>query len=83
MTKNIFDKERVEMILTTEESTSCKRNTTDVSQKYHYYKQELGDFGTEKDNFPENSEKFILIKATSLIRIKKRFTMLTTTFSGK
>lgn len=83
MTKNIFGKGRVETTLTTEKSTSCKRNTTDVSQKYGYFKQELCDFGTEKDNFPDNSEKFILIKATSLIRTTKRFTMLTTKFSGK
>lgn len=83
MTKNIFGEGSVQTPLTTEKSTGFKRNTADVWQKYGYFKQELRDFGTEKDNIPENSEQFFLIKATSLIRITKTFTMLTTTFSGK
>ena len=54
MSKNIFGEGKVEITLTAEKITSFEKNTTDVWQKYGYFKQQPCDFGTEKDNFPEN-----------------------------
>ena len=39
MTKNIFGEGRVETIISAEKTTSFKRNTTDVWQKYGYFNQ--------------------------------------------
>ena len=59
MTKNIFGEGRVETIISAEKTTSFKRNTTDVWQKYGYFNQKPCEFSTEKDNMPENSIFYI------------------------
>ena len=59
MTKNIFGEGRVETIISAEKTTSFKRNTTDVWQKYCYFNQTPCEFSTEKDNMPENSIFYI------------------------
>ena len=54
MSKNILGEGKVETTLTAEKITSFEKNSTNVWQKYGYFKQQPCDFGTEKDNFPEN-----------------------------
>lgn len=52
MTKNVFDG-RVETTITAEKESSFKRNTTDLSKNYGYFKQQAYDFLIEKSNLPE------------------------------
>lgn len=59
MTKNIFVEGRVETIISAEKTSSFKRNTTDVWQKYGYFNQKPCDFSIEKDNVLENSIFYI------------------------
>ena len=59
MVKNIFGNERIEATLTAEKTMSFKRNTTDIWPSYDYFKQQLCDFGTNKENMPKMSIFYI------------------------
>lgn len=54
MTKSISGNNRVETIVTAEE-TIFKKNTVDVWPNCGYFKQQPCKYGTDKKNMPENS----------------------------
>ena len=58
MTKNLFGDDRVETILVAEKS-SFKRNTTNLWPEFGFFKQQTCDYGTEKENYPENTVFYI------------------------
>ena len=58
MTKNFFGDGMVETTLVAEKS-SFKRNTTDLWPKFCFFKQQPCDYGTEKENYPENTVFYI------------------------
>ena len=58
MTKNFFGDGMVETTLVAEKS-SFKRNTTDLWPKFCFFKQQPCDYGTEKENYPENTVLYI------------------------
>ena len=72
MVKNIFSNNRIESTLTAEKS-SFKRNTAEVWKEFGHFKQQPCDFGMDKENLPENS----IIRVINLIRITKRYIMVT------
>ena len=57
MTKNVFGDDRVETTLVAEKS-SFKRNTTDLWPEF-FFKQQPSDYGTEKEDYPENTVFYI------------------------
>ena len=61
MTKNlVFPDKTVETTLTaTKFENGNWKNTTDIWPKHVYFKQQLCDFGIDKQNFPENSVIYI------------------------
>ena len=59
MVKNIFGNERIETTLTAEKTTSFKRNTTDIWPSYDYFKEQLCDFDTDRENMPRMTVFYI------------------------
>ena len=77
MTKNVFG----DIILTAEKS-SFKRNTTNLWPEFGFFKQQLCDYGTEKENYPENTV-FYINQAYQSYKGNKKYIMWTFSLSDK